>query len=86
MNIKFPLAKETINQDDINALIEWLKTNPRLTMAELTKEFEQKWANYIGTSLKGRKGSKRCCPNNFYLYSRKIHRINAKYSKRWRHF
>jgi len=47
--IKYPLAKETINQDDINALIDWLKTNPRLTMSELTKEFEQKWANYIGT-------------------------------------
>ena len=47
--IKYPLAKETINQDDINALIDWLKTNPRLTMAELTEEFEQKWANYIGT-------------------------------------
>ena len=47
--IKYPLAKETINQDDINALIDWLKTNPRLTMSELTKKFEQKWANYIGT-------------------------------------
>ena len=47
--IKYPLAKETINQDDVNALIDWLKTNPRLTMAELTEEFEQKWANYIGT-------------------------------------
>ena len=47
--IKYPLAKETINQDDINALIDWLKTNPRLTMAELTRKFEQKWANYIGT-------------------------------------
>jgi CDP-4-dehydro-6-deoxyglucose reductase, E1 len=47
--IKYPLAKETINQDDISALIDWLKTNPRLTMAELTKEFERKWADYIGT-------------------------------------
>jgi CDP-6-deoxy-D-xylo-4-hexulose-3-dehydrase len=47
--IKYPLAKETINQDDVNALIDWLKTNPRLTMSELTEEFEQKWANYIGT-------------------------------------
>ena len=47
--IKYPLARETINQDDIGALIDWLKTEPRLTMAELTKEFEQKWADYIGT-------------------------------------
>ena len=49
VGIQYPLAKETINQDDINALIERLKTNPRLTMAKLTKKFEQKWANYIGT-------------------------------------
>ena len=35
--IKYPLARETINQDDIGALIDWLKTEPRLTMAELTK-------------------------------------------------
>ena len=47
--IRFPLAKETINQEDITALIDWLKTNPRLTMAELTRELEQKWAEYIGT-------------------------------------
>lgn len=47
--IKYPLAKETINKEDINSLIDWLKTEPRLTMAELTQEFEQKWANYIGT-------------------------------------
>ena len=47
--IKFPLARETINQEDITALIDWLKTNPRLTMSEVTQEFEQKWAEYIGT-------------------------------------
>ena len=28
-------------------LIEWLKTNPRLTKGELTVEFEKKWADYI---------------------------------------
>ena len=47
--IKYPLAKETINKEDINSLIDWLKTEPRLTMAEITKEFEYKWSNYIGT-------------------------------------
>ena len=25
MNIKYPLAKETINNQDINALCDWLK-------------------------------------------------------------
>lgn len=49
MEIKYPLAKETIDSFDIQALIEWLSTNPRLTMGGVTKEFEQAWADYIGT-------------------------------------
>lgn len=47
--IKYPLAKETINNEDINALIDWLKTSPRLTKGDLTLEFEKDWAAYIGT-------------------------------------
>ena len=47
--IKYPLAKETITEVEIQRLIEWLKTNPRLTKGELTVEFEKKWAEYIGT-------------------------------------
>jgi CDP-6-deoxy-D-xylo-4-hexulose-3-dehydrase len=47
--IKFPLAKETINEKDINALCEWLKTYPRLTKGDLTLKVEEDWANYIGT-------------------------------------
>ena len=47
--VKYPLAKETINEDDINALIEWLKTFPKLTKGKYTVEFEKKWAEYIGT-------------------------------------
>jgi CDP-6-deoxy-D-xylo-4-hexulose-3-dehydrase len=46
----FPLAKETIDVSDINTLIEWLLTGPRLTKWKLTEEFEQKWAEYIGTT------------------------------------
>lgn len=49
MKIKYPLAKETINNQDINALCDWLKTYPRLTKANLTLEVESKWAKYIGT-------------------------------------
>ena len=49
MNFKYPLAGETISKDDINLLIEWLADYPRLTMGELTSEFELKWAEYIGT-------------------------------------
>jgi len=47
--IKFPLAKETINGDDIDALCDWLQEYPRLTKGDLTIQFEKEWAEYIGT-------------------------------------
>ena len=47
--IKYPLAKETINEKDIDDLCNWLKTYPRLTKGNLTLEVEKKWAEYIGT-------------------------------------
>jgi len=50
MQYKFPLANSPINNDDIDDLVKWLKTYPRLTMGKLTREFEEKWAKYIGTS------------------------------------
>jgi len=50
MKIKYPLAKETINEEDINALCNWLKSYPRLTKGELTVEVEEEWAKYIGTN------------------------------------
>ena len=49
MNIKYPLAKETINNEDIDALCDWLKSYPRLTKGELTPKVESKWAEFIGT-------------------------------------
>ncbi len=49
MNIKYPLAKETINDEDVNALCDWLKSYPRLTKGELTLQVEADWAEYIGT-------------------------------------
>ena len=49
MNIKYPLAKETINNEDIDALREWLGTYPRLTKGDLTWKVEEAWADYIGT-------------------------------------
>jgi CDP-6-deoxy-D-xylo-4-hexulose-3-dehydrase len=47
--IKFPLAMETIDNSDIDALCNWLKSYPRLTKGDLTTEFEKQWAEYIGT-------------------------------------
>lgn len=43
------LAEETITAGDFDRLIEWLKTYPRLTKGEQTIEFEQKWAEAMGT-------------------------------------
>lgn len=48
-DIKYFLARETINNEDIDALCDWLKTYPRLTKGALTLEFEEKWAKFIGT-------------------------------------
>ena len=48
-DIKYPLAKETINGEDIDALCNWLKSYPRLTKGELTWQVEDKWAEFIGT-------------------------------------
>lgn len=49
MEIKYPLAKETINDEDVNALCDWLKSYPRLTKGQLTWDVEEDWAKYIGT-------------------------------------
>jgi CDP-6-deoxy-D-xylo-4-hexulose-3-dehydrase len=49
MEIKYFLAKETIDDNDITALRQWLTEKPRLTKGSLTLEFENKWAKYIGT-------------------------------------
>ena len=43
------LASETIDKKDIKQLINWLKTNPKLTQGELTKKFETKFARWMGT-------------------------------------
>ena len=43
------LVKDTIDNSDIDSLIDWLKTYPRLTKGPLTLEFEKQWAKYIGT-------------------------------------
>jgi len=49
MEIKYPLAKETINEEYIDALCNWLKSYPRLTKGALTPQVEQRWAEFIGT-------------------------------------
>ena len=45
------LVSDTINKDDIAALVKWLSQDeiPRLTKGVLTVKLEQKWAEKIGT-------------------------------------
>ena len=42
------LVNDTIDNNDIDTLIEWLKTYPRLTKGQVTLEFEEKWSNWLG--------------------------------------
>lgn len=46
--IKYFLAEDTIDNQDIDALISWLKSYPRLTKGPLTPEFEAKWNAWLG--------------------------------------
>jgi CDP-6-deoxy-D-xylo-4-hexulose-3-dehydrase len=46
--VKYHLAEDTINQQDIDRLISWLKTYPRLTKNQVTIEFEEKWSQWVG--------------------------------------
>lgn len=43
-----PLTKNTISNEEIDQLSNWLKTYPRLTKGELTIEFEKEWSKYLG--------------------------------------
>ena len=41
------LVKDTIDNDDIDRLINWLKTYPRLTKGMVTLELERKYADWL---------------------------------------
>ena len=42
------LVKDTIDNKDIDQLIDWLKTYPRLTKGPVTLELEEKWSKWLG--------------------------------------
>lgn len=46
---RIKLVNDTISKQDIDSLIEWLKTYPQLTKGQRTLEFEELWSNWIGT-------------------------------------
>lgn len=43
------LAEQTISQEELNEVADWLRTNPWLTQGPLVKEFERQWADWLGT-------------------------------------
>lgn len=45
---KISLVKNTIDKDDIDNLIDWLKTYPRLTKGPVTLELEKKFSDWLG--------------------------------------
>jgi len=42
------LVKDTIDNKDIDRLVDWLKTYPRLTKGKVTTEFEEKYSKWLG--------------------------------------
>ncbi|MFQ5828086.1 MAG: DegT/DnrJ/EryC1/StrS family aminotransferase [Candidatus Methylomirabilia bacterium] len=45
---RYLLADETIDENDIDELIQWLRTRPRLTQGALVEAFERQWAEWLG--------------------------------------
>lgn len=46
---QYRLAEDTIDQGDIEELIDWLRSGPWLTQGPLTRQFEQEFARWTGT-------------------------------------
>tara|TARA_R110000823_G_scaffold311775_1_gene437875 strand:- start:1010 stop:2155 length:1146 start_codon:yes stop_codon:yes gene_type:complete len=42
------LINDTISKEDVDGLIEWLQTYPKLTKGPKTLEFEDKWSRWLG--------------------------------------
>ena len=48
LNPRWCLAQDTIDREDIDRLIVWLRTYPRLTKGTLTLDFERQWSEWLG--------------------------------------
>jgi len=47
--IRYHLAEDTIDRADVDELVAWLKTYPRLTKGPKTVEFEAAWSAWLGS-------------------------------------
>ena len=50
LNPRWCLAYDTIDRHDIDRLIEWLRTYPRLTKGTVTCDFESRWSSWLNSS------------------------------------
>ncbi len=50
LNPRWCLAYDTIDRHDIDRLIQWLHTYPRLTKGAVTRDFESRWSRWLGQS------------------------------------
>jgi CDP-4-dehydro-6-deoxyglucose reductase, E1 len=48
MRLRHHLAEDTIDRADVDRLIRWLRTYPRLTKGRVTLDFEAKWGRWLG--------------------------------------
>ena len=48
MQLKWPLMVNNITDDDLEAVIQFLKTKPRLTQSENVLSFEREWSKWLG--------------------------------------
>jgi len=46
---EYLMAVDTIDDHDIQDLIDWLQTSPRLTQGEVVEEFQRQWADWLGS-------------------------------------
>ncbi len=44
------LAEDTLGKQDVEALADWLRSEPQLTQGPLVSEFEQRWSAWNGTA------------------------------------
>lgn len=45
---KWPLMHDNITQQDVEVLIDFLKTKPRLTQSTQVRQFEEEWSRWLG--------------------------------------
>lgn len=48
MKLNWPLMKNNITTEDIDVVIEFLRTMPRLTQSDNVRAFEQEWSKWLG--------------------------------------